>query len=188
MGLQRVGHDWDSKHSTAQLILSCGGKKKNQRCRKVLWSDKCRLTRKIYSQLRIYCHWSWCTASLFTTTIKKDLLNESLTQTKDQCLTWVPLSLLNLYVQVYFHYIFFLRVAVIKTNVKHSHQPVWAFDANVGLVNVCVVMRIQLLSCVRLFGNLMDCSPPARLLRPCDSPGKNTGVGCHSLLQGIFPT
>ena len=29
---------------------------------------------------------------------------------------------------------------------------------------------------------------PARLLCPCDSPGKNTGVGCHSLLQGIFPT
>ena len=28
---------------------------------------------------------------------------------------------------------------------------------------------------------------PARLLCPWDSPGKNTGVGCHSLLQGIFP-
>ena len=28
---------------------------------------------------------------------------------------------------------------------------------------------------------------PARLLRPWDSPGKNTGVGCHCLLQGIFP-
>ena len=27
-----------------------------------------------------------------------------------------------------------------------------------------------------------------RLLCPCDSPGKNTGVGCHALLQGIFPT
>ena len=26
-----------------------------------------------------------------------------------------------------------------------------------------------------------------RLLYPWDSPGKNTGVGCHSLLQGIFP-
>ena len=25
------------------------------------------------------------------------------------------------------------------------------------------------------------------LLCPCDSPGKNTGVGCHFLLQGIFP-
>ena len=26
-----------------------------------------------------------------------------------------------------------------------------------------------------------------RLLSPWDSPGKNTGVGCHSLLQRIFP-
>ena len=31
----------------------------------------------------------------------------------------------------------------------------------------------------------MDYSP-ARLLCPWDSPGKNTGVGCHALLQGIF--
>ena len=29
---------------------------------------------------------------------------------------------------------------------------------------------------------------PARLLCPWDSPGKNTGVGCHSFLQEIFPT
>ena len=29
---------------------------------------------------------------------------------------------------------------------------------------------------------------PTRLLCPSDSPGKNTGVGCHTLLQGIFPT
>jgi len=29
---------------------------------------------------------------------------------------------------------------------------------------------------------------PARLLCPWDSSGKNTGVGCHFLLQGIFPT
>ena len=29
---------------------------------------------------------------------------------------------------------------------------------------------------------------PTRLLRPWDSPGKSTGVGCHRLLQGIFPT
>ena len=28
----------------------------------------------------------------------------------------------------------------------------------------------------------------ARLLCPWDSPGKDTGVGCHALLQGIFPT
>ena len=29
---------------------------------------------------------------------------------------------------------------------------------------------------------------PARVLCPWNSPGKNTGVGCRSLLQGIFPT
>ena len=29
---------------------------------------------------------------------------------------------------------------------------------------------------------------PARLLCLWDSPGKNTGVGCHFLLEGILPT
>ena len=29
---------------------------------------------------------------------------------------------------------------------------------------------------------------PSRLLCPWDCPGRNTGVGCHALLQGIFPT
>ena len=28
---------------------------------------------------------------------------------------------------------------------------------------------------------------PARLLSPQDSPSKNTGEGCHALLQGSFP-
>ena len=32
----------------------------------------------------------------------------------------------------------------------------------------------------------MDCSLPAPC--PWNSPGKNTGVGCHSLLHGTFPT
>ena len=33
---------------------------------------------------------------------------------------------------------------------------------------------------------LMDELQPSSLLCPWDSPGKNTGVGCHALLQGIF--
>ena len=32
----------------------------------------------------------------------------------------------------------------------------------------------------------MDCSPPGSSVHG-DSPGKNTAVGCHALLQGIFP-
>ena len=34
----------------------------------------------------------------------------------------------------------------------------------------------------------MDYLQPTRLLCPWDYPGKDTGVGCHALLQGIFPT
>ena len=30
-------------------------------------------------------------------------------------------------------------------------------------------------------------SPPGSSVQG-DSPGKNTGMGCHALLQGIFPT
>ena len=44
-------------------------------------------------------------------------------------------------------------------------------------------MRVQLLQlCLALWHG------PARVLCPWDSPGKNTGVGCLALLQGIFPT
>ena len=38
-------------------------------------------------------------------------------------------------------------------------------------------------SCPRLF-----VTPWTRFLHPWDFPGKNTGVGCHFLLQEIFPT
>ena len=34
--------------------------------------------------------------------------------------------------------------------------------------------------------NPMDCSPPGSSAHG-DSPGKNTGVGCHALLQGNLP-
>ena len=43
----------------------------------------------------------------------------------------------------------------------------------------------QSLSYVQLC-NAMECSPPGSSVRG-DSPGKNIGVGCHALLQGIFP-
>ena len=35
--------------------------------------------------------------------------------------------------------------------------------------------------------NPMDYSPPGSFVHEF-SLGKNTGVGCHALLQGIFPT
>ena len=47
---------------------------------------------------------------------------------------------------------------------------------------VCLVTQ----SCLTLC-NPMDSSPPGSSIHG-DSPGKNTGVGCHAFLQGIFPT
>ena len=56
-----------------------------------------------------------------------------------------------------------------------------------GLADACVCTQLRLLY-------LPLCNPRdyklTRLLCPWDSPGKNTGVGCHCcfLLQGVFPT
>ena len=44
----------------------------------------------------------------------------------------------------------------------------------------------SLQSCLTLC-DPMDCSPPGTSVYG-SSPGKNTGVGCHALLQGIIPT
>ena len=44
----------------------------------------------------------------------------------------------------------------------------------------------SLQSCLTLCDSMVY--SPARLLCPWDSPGKNTRVGCHALLQGIFLT
>ena len=52
-------------------------------------------------------------------------------------------------------------------------------------VAVCVCVCVPL-SCVQLFATPWTVA--TRLLCPWDSPGKNTGVGCHVLLQGIFWT
>ena len=47
---------------------------------------------------------------------------------------------------------------------------------------VCIVAQLCSTLC-----DPMDCRPPGSSVHG-DSAGKNTGVGCHALLQGIFPT
>ena len=50
----------------------------------------------------------------------------------------------------------------------------------------CVRVLSWAQSCLTLC-EPMDCSLPGSSVHG-DSPGKNTGVGCHALLQGFFPT
>ena len=61
-----------------------------------------------------------------------------------------------------------------------SHNCLQTSEGSATFVDV-----ILLLSHFQLF-----CDPhglqPTRLLCPWDSPGKNAGMGCHFLLQGIF--
>ena len=61
------------------------------------------------------------------------------------------------------------------------------------ILGVIDVMSVTLCVCVCVFSVLSDSLGPhglssTRLLCPWNSPGKNTGLGCHFLLQGIFPS
>ena len=58
---------------------------------------------------------------------------------------------------------------------------------------VCVCVCVCVCMCVHVYSVMSDSLQPhglypMRLFCPWDSPRKNTGVGCHALLQGIFPT
>ena len=56
-------------------------------------------------------------------------------------------------------------------------------STTVILSNVlCLVAQLCLTLC-----DSTDCSPPGSSVHG-DSPDKNTKVGCHALLQGIYPT
>ena len=62
--------------------------------------------------------------------------------------------------------------------------PRWHLDLLLPTKSFCAV-RLVAQSCPTIC-NLMDCSPPDSSVHG-GSPGKNTGVGCHALLQGNLP-
>ena len=53
-------------------------------------------------------------------------------------------------------------------------------DMTVKAMHVCTLSHVQLFATRQT----VACQAPLSW----DYPGKNTGVGCHFLLQGIFPT
>ena len=54
---------------------------------------------------------------------------------------------------------------------------------------MCMGVFVCVCTCSVLSDSLQPHGPQStRFLCPWDAPGKNTGVGCHFLLQGIFPT
>ena len=77
---------------------------------------------------------------------------------------------------------------IFLTQGLNSHLLHWQADSlplsHQEIPSVCLLCLVAQL-CLTLY-NPMDCSLPGSSVHG-DSPGKNTGVGCHSLLQGIFP-
>ena len=62
----------------------------------------------------------------------------------------------------------------------------WDFYCTAFPIKTDSVLCLVTQSCPTLCAH-MHCSPPGTSVHG-DSPGKSTGVGCHALLQGIFPT
>ena len=85
-----------------------------------------------------------------------------------------------------------LPLAALRSQKAGRQPPYAALGGDEGSLPVPAAMAkgwdvcSVALSCVTPRGP-MDLKA-TRLLCPWGSPSKNTGVGCHALLQGIFPT
>ena len=70
----------------------------------------------------------------------------------------------------------------LEMNFQHTE---WKCPFHTPLTALRAVLRSVPQLCLTLC-DPMDCSPPDPSVHG-DSPGMNTGMGCHALLQGIFP-
>ena len=75
-----------------------------------------------------------------------------------------------------------VRMAIIKKEHKqHRLVRMWRKE------NPCTLLLCLVAQLCKILCDTIDCNPPGSSVHG-DSPGKSTGVGCHALLQGIFPT
>ena len=81
-------------------------------------------------------------------------------------------------------------VSMLGSTTREASIPAGAQDGEALLLEVLLKVKALGNHQVRLFATPWTAAHAAedRLLCPQNSPGKNTGVGCRALLQGIFPT
>ena len=76
----------------------------------------------------------------------------------------------------------FPNTQIQRTPCSHN-KPSMTIYTHIRNIHICV------LTCAVISNSLHPCRLyPTSLLYHGNSPGKNTGVGCHALPQGIFPT
>ena len=85
---------------------------------------------------------------------------------------------IHMHIYIYTHayvYIYYIvkHVCGYMHTYIHTHTYIWSEKVKVLVTESCPILC-----------NPMDCRPPGSCVY--DSPGKNIGMGCHFLLQGIF--
>jgi len=95
-------------------------------------------------------------------------------------LTWMPGENTDLQ-----HWLFFWELNKSLAglgSVQNVHWDIWPMTHYI----ICVLQAKSFKSCPTLY-NPVDCSPSGSSVQQEGFSGKNTGVACHALLQGIFP-
>ena len=82
---------------------------------------------------------------------------------------------------------FFVFVCFLKLEYNCFTVVCWSLLQKPSISQVCRAVCWAAQSCPTLCNPWAVCSLPGSSVHG-DSPGKNTRVGCHALLQGIFPT
>ena len=102
-------------------------------------------------------------------------------------LVYVLVYICILYTSVYFLPTFL--TPLMRGNVRRFALLVYFYYKSILYVSIINIFTTILCSvlCLDVQCYPMDCSLPGFSVHE-DSSGKNTGVGCHALFQGIFPT
>ena len=79
-------------------------------------------------------------------------------------------------VTLYFVYLYSCLISLVWVQHLESKGYIIQLDIDIEVAQSCLTLC-----------NPMECGLPGSSVHE-DSPGKNTGVGCHFLLQEIFPT
>ena len=93
---------------------------------------------------------------------------------------------IHIYPFSFFFFFFFGFISLLCHHRALSRFPCPVQQVLISNLYICVCVCVcQLLNCIRLL--ILHRLQPTELLCPWDSPGKNTAVVCHVMLQGISP-
>ena len=78
-------------------------------------------------------------------------------------------------------------LTLVKWHNSHAILKPTTSEFHERRINLCIICMCFIIQSCLTFCSPMDYSLPGPFIHG-DFPDKNIGVGCHALLQGIFPT